>query len=93
MVFIRFIPHTMKTYNMIFTLMTLAAVSPLMAQPTTPVQQESTLQTLLNAGQDYSEHRAREKRIERHDERRDRERDHHRRRNRDRDNRHRHHHR
>ncbi len=90
MVFIRFTPHTMKTYNMIFILMTVAAVSPLMAQPATPVQQESTLQTMLNAGKDYSEHRAREKRIERRDDRND-----HRRHNRDRDDRHRsrHHHR
>lgn len=81
----------MKIHNMIFTLMAVAAVSPLMAQPATPVQQESTLQTILNAGQDYSEQRAREKRIERRDDRRDRERDHHRRH--DRDDRHRSHHR
>lgn len=82
----------MNTHTIRLILVVAAATSPLMASPATPVQQESTLQTLLNAGQDYSEHRAREKRIERRHDRRDRERNHHRRHDRERDDRHRSHH-
>lgn len=78
----------MNTHSIILTLVAAAAASPLMAQPATPVHQQSTLQTLLNAGQDYSEHRAREKRIERRDDRRDREKNRHRH---HRDDHHRHH--
>lgn len=64
----------MNTQYIISAIMIAATAGPLMAQSATPVQQESTLQTILNAGKDYSDHRAREKRIERRDERRDRER-------------------